>query len=63
VEGACHGDHLIRQGHSGRLLLIGPTRVGQMLAVVLDPEGDDVYYVMTARSADRKQRRLYRREK
>ncbi len=63
VEEVCHGEHLVHQGHTGRFLVLGPTRAGRLLAVVLDPEGDDVYYVVTARSADRKERRIYQREK
>jgi uncharacterized DUF497 family protein len=59
VEEACHGKHVARQTHHGRLLLIGATRAGRMIAVVLDPEGEDVHYPVTARSASRKERRRY----
>jgi uncharacterized DUF497 family protein len=34
-----------------------------MLAVVLDPEGEDVYYPVTARAASRKERRYYHQQK
>jgi len=62
VEQVCHGTHVIRQSYKSRLLMIGPTRSGRMLGVVLDPEGDDVYYVVTARPADRRERRIYQEE-
>ena len=63
VEQACHGDHIFLESYRGRLILIGPTAAGRILAVILAPEGDDVYYVVTARSADRKERRIYREQK
>jgi hypothetical protein len=44
-------------------MLIGLTRAHKLLAVVLDPQGEDVYYPVTARSAGRKERRIYRAEK
>jgi uncharacterized DUF497 family protein len=63
VEQACHSDHIFFETYKSRLILIGPTLSGRMLAVILEGEGDDIYYVVTARSADRKERRLYREEK
>lgn len=60
VEEACHTAPLVQETHSGRFLLTGPTANGRMLAVVLDPELETgVYYPVTARSADRKERRMY----
>jgi uncharacterized DUF497 family protein len=63
VEEVCHGDHIVRETYAGRLMLIGPTAGGRMLAVVLAPEGDDGYYPVTARPADRKERTIYRMER
>jgi uncharacterized protein len=62
VEEVCHGDHIIREGHTGRIMLIGPTKGKRMLAIILEDMGGDVYYVVTARPADRKERRLYQEE-
>ena len=63
VEEVCQGEHIVRQGYSGRLMLIGPTFSGHMLAIVLEPDDEeDVYYPVTARPASRKERRLYREE-
>jgi uncharacterized DUF497 family protein len=64
VEQVCRGEHLVRQGHSGRLLVIGPTEAGRILAVVIDPEPTPGhYYPVTARPADRQERRRYAQEK
>jgi len=41
VEEVCHGPFITREAYAGRLMLIGPTRAGRMLAVVLEPvEGE-----------------------
>jgi len=63
VEDVCHGDYILGEAHTGRLLLIGPTQAGRMLAVVLEPEAEETYDVVTARPADRKERRLYQQQK
>ena len=63
VEEVCHGEPLARRSYRNRIILIGPTDVGRMLAVVLDPEAEGVYYPVTARSASRKERRFYQQEK
>ncbi len=59
VEQVCRGSPVSLGGFGGRLILIGPTRGSRMLAAVLDPEGGDVYYPVTARPASRKERRYY----
>jgi len=59
VEEVIAGDFIPEPGHSGRIVLIGPTLAGRMLAVVLDPEGAGVFYPVTARPASRKERRRY----
>ena len=63
VEAVCHGHFIHRQSYQGRLLLIGPTGAGRMLAVVIAPRGEDTYYVVTARPADRGERRQFEQEK
>ncbi|MBI3976904.1 MAG: BrnT family toxin [Chloroflexi bacterium] len=61
VEEVCHGDFLVRQGYSGRLILIGPTKARRMLAVILAPtEEADAYRPVTSYPASRKFRRIYR---
>ena len=63
VEEVCEGEFIHRETYKGRLLIIGPTQTGRILAIVLAPEGEDVYYVVTARPADRRERRDYGRDK
>lgn len=63
VEEVCRGDYIVREGYKERIMLIGTTRAGRVLAIILDSEGDDTYYVVTARPADRRERRIYREEK
>ena len=63
VEEVCRGDFIMREGHSERIMLIGPTEAGRLLAVILSDEGEDTYYPVTARPASRQERRLYRHER
>lgn len=61
VEEVCHNDPVFISGHSGRLMAIGTSRSGRAISVILDPKDDEgVWFVVTARSADRKERTLYR---
>lgn len=60
VEQLCHSDHIERAAYAGRIMLIGRIPSGRMLSVVLNPQGHDVYYPVTARDASRSERRLYR---
>ena len=64
VEEVCGGNVIAEQGYADRLRLVGPTLAGRMLAVVLapEPQGGD-YYVITARPASRKERRMYQERK
>ena len=64
VEEVCKSDPLVQTGNKGRVVVIGLTRVHRWVEVVLDPEPEEgVYYVVTAHTANRKERRLYREEK
>jgi uncharacterized protein len=63
VEEVCHGDPVALRSYLARIVLIGPTQARRMLAVVLEPEGEDVYYPVTARPASRKERRYYQGQK
>jgi hypothetical protein len=65
AEEVCHGSFILLHGKKGRAVIVGPTRRGRLLAVVLDPEPEeeDVYYPVTARPAARKERRLYQARK
>ena len=63
VEEVCHAETVQLQGKKGRVILIGPTQASRVLAVVLEHEGSDVYYPVTARPASRPERRYYQERK
>ena len=55
VEEVCHGTYEVIASYRKRLLLLGKTKKGKLLAVVLSPEdrnlkfyGNDIYYPITA---------------
>lgn len=63
VEQVCHGKSVMSKTYKGRLRVVGPTEIGRILTVILDPENKKgVYYPITARTADRKERKNYMRE-
>lgn len=64
VEACCHGGSVQLQGKKGRIILLGTTRSGRCLAVILDPEKDKgVYYPVAARPASRSERRYFEEQK
>jgi uncharacterized DUF497 family protein len=63
VEEVCAEGGSIEAGYAGCLRLVGPTRQGRILAVVLAPKGNGIYYPVTARPASRKERRRYKEGK
>jgi uncharacterized DUF497 family protein len=63
VEEVCHDKPVTSETYKGRLRVVGLTRSGRILTVILAPTPDaDVYYPITARPADRKERRNYQEE-
>jgi len=62
VEEVCEGEPIMRNSYSTRIMVIGPTHSGRMLAIVLHPKGEGVFYPVTARSADRRERKDYLEE-
>jgi uncharacterized DUF497 family protein len=50
---------LVSKTNPRRPLIIGPTATGHMLVIVLDPEGDGIYYPVSGRPAHRSERRYY----
>ena len=63
VEQVCQADPVERKSYDERILLIGQTEQQRMVSVALDPEGEGVYYPVSARDSSRKERRMYRVEK
>jgi uncharacterized DUF497 family protein len=63
VEEVCHDEPMTSETYKGRLRVVGLTQSGRILTVILAPTPDaGVYYPVTARPADRKERRTYREE-
>jgi len=60
VEEVCQGSYLVRQTYQGRLMVIGPNAAGNLLSVILAPEGEGAFYVVTARPSAKKERGIYR---
>jgi uncharacterized DUF497 family protein len=60
VEEACHGNPVQLEGKKGRIVVLGRTRTGRLLAAILAPEPEaGVYYQVTARPASRQEQRYY----
>lgn len=57
VEEVCGGKVETYLGHSGRFMVIGKTKAGRILSVVLAQKSRGVFYPVTARDASRKERR------
>jgi uncharacterized DUF497 family protein len=63
VEEVCHDQPVTSETYKGRLRVVGLTQSGRILTVILAPTPEaGVYYPITARPADRKERRNYREE-
>ena len=63
VEQALSGFCAVRDSYGGRLMVLGQTNAARLLAVIVHPKGEERYYVVTARSADRKERAIYQTER
>ncbi len=61
VEEVCFGTPVLRDSYKGRVLAVGRTVAGRMLAVALDPEPGEqgVAYPVSARPASRRERQRY----
>lgn len=62
VEEVCHRETMTSETYNGRLRLLGTSFAGRMLTIILAPQGDDIYYPVTARPASRRERRRYEQE-
>ena len=60
VEEVCLSRFIFWQSYGGRFMVVGRTLAERTLAVVLEPDDNGMYYVVTARPASRRERRLYR---
>ncbi len=64
VEEAIAGETIARASRKNRFLVLGPTRAGRLLAVVIGavPDEPGAYYTVSARPASRQERRYYREQ-
>ncbi len=46
----------------GRVMIVGKTKAGRSLAIVLEKVKGNIYFPVTARDADRKERKMYQEE-
>jgi uncharacterized DUF497 family protein len=51
AQEVCDVNPVFSEAYKGRIRVIGPTNTGRMLTVILEPEGENSYYVVTARPA------------
>lgn len=58
VEEACHSGKKPLKTYKGRLVILGKTKKGRLLTVVLAPIEEGKYYIVTARDISKKERRL-----
>jgi len=64
VEEVCVSNSLVQRERKGRISLVGLTKRGRILTVILDPENEQgVYYPVTAYQSSRKYRRIFLIEK
>ena len=64
VEEVCAASPVYSATYGGRMRLIGATRAGRMLTVILEPlDGQEFWFPVTARTASRKERILYFQER
>jgi len=63
VQEVCNSNRVEREAYEQRIFLIGPTKNGRMLSVVLEPtENPDVYKPITAFNASKRSIQDYQEE-
>lgn len=58
VEEVCRRPTKTLKTYRERLIVLGKTKKGRLLTVVLAPKGKNKYYVVTTRDTSRKERRF-----
>lgn len=61
VEEVCQGKHLLEKGRNGLYSVIGQTEDGRYLIIILAPRSSS-FYPVTARDADDKEKRRFKRK-
>lgn len=59
VEEVCKKSFFASQTYERRIRIIGKTRSGKILTIILAPKGRNEYYPVTARSASHSEQRIY----
>ena len=62
IEQACKDKHLARRGKQGTYTITGQTQSGRYLTMILALRGTGIFYPVTARNSDNKERRLYQKK-
>lgn len=62
VRQVLEGKTLFLSAKQNRVMAIGKTKLGRFLTIVLDKTKDYMYYVVAARDADKKEKRMYQEE-
>lgn len=62
VEEVIEGKILTFTAKKGRIMIIGKTKSARTLAIILEKIEGGKYFVVTARDADRKERKIYQEE-
>ena len=56
----CGGRFIVLRCYAGRFIVVGQSADGRAMSIVIEPEDEWKYYVVTARSSSRSERRAYR---
>ncbi len=62
-EEICYGSHIERKGYRERLFLVGPTKAGRMLSLILEDKWEGKFYPITAFDASKRSIAEYNEEK
>ncbi len=62
VKEVIEGNILPLKAKLGRVMVIGKTKKSRTLAVILEKFKGNIYFPVTARGADRKERKMYKEE-
>lgn len=59
----CFGKVKAKLAKFGRYLVMGKTKAGRKLTIILAPKGESSFYIVSARDTSRKERRWFENEK
>jgi uncharacterized protein len=63
VEQVINNEYVFFPSYKGRVVILGLTDAGRALHITLAARGTGIYYVVTGRVADRKERAYYQQQK